>query len=37
MSGTPATNAGLPSRVNTMVGAIELRGRLPPSTRLATR
>ena len=27
----------MPSGPNTIVGAIELRGRLPPSTRFATR
>ncbi|MNI59414.1 hypothetical protein D3C73_1145750 [compost metagenome] len=33
--GDPTNMTGLPSR-NTMIGAIELRGRLPGSTRLAT-
>ena len=33
--GEPSANTGLPS-LSTMVGAIEERGRLPGSTRLAT-
>ena len=34
--GEPITSTSSPSASNTMVGAIELRGRLPASTRLAT-
>ena len=34
--GEPMTRTRRPSWSNTMVGAIELRGRLPGSTRLAT-
>ncbi|CFU10409.1 Uncharacterised protein [Bordetella pertussis] len=33
--GEPSASTGLPAR-NTIMGAIELRGRLPGSTRLAT-
>ena len=34
--GEPITSTSFPSAPKTMVGAIELRGRFPPSIRVAT-